>query len=278
MRTRFMIRTTLMVFLFSIFASSFALAATAPTIKNINNREITLIHNSEYKLPSVIDAAMSNQKVVKQTIIWSPAKLATDAVGVFTFKGSVKGYKLPIILKVNVVAFIQNVNTIMKTLYVGDGYSLPETVTVQMSDGYSQEVAIVWENTNVDLKTVGIQEFIGHVAGYKPPVTLKLKIRSNFMPLSGTTKLMKFGYYVVVFSKTINPALDPNQIYFIDKNQTKIYASQLVIAMDDEKILLVYPSSSLDLSTTYQLIIPKGSLKAKDGELIGEDFNLPIMN
>lgn len=105
----------------SIFSSkSFADTINISSIKNMS---ITVYQNTDYALPKMIDAKMSDHTTQKVPISWDPKVAATQKAGTYVYKGIVKGYAKNALLIVTVVA--SRKQTVASTAKFG----LPEATT-----------------------------------------------------------------------------------------------------------------------------------------------------
>lgn len=92
----------LVLFLISLFPSiSFAGALKIKTIKNLN---LTVYLNTNYSLPKMVDATMSNNTIQRVAATWTPKTARTSKIGNFVYKGAVKGYAKKVLLTLKIVA------------------------------------------------------------------------------------------------------------------------------------------------------------------------------
>ncbi|MFZ5352324.1 MAG: S-layer homology domain-containing protein [Bacillota bacterium] len=71
---------------------------------------------------------------------------------------------------------IAYIDSIDEFIYVGDEYSLPDTVYAVMSDESSREVEVVWDPSEADSSEPGVFTFTGNVEGYEGDVILTLTV------------------------------------------------------------------------------------------------------
>lgn len=160
------------LFLFNINATTYA----AVTIKNVDPINVTVKQGEKYTLPKTVTATYSNKTQKAVSVTWNPSSINTSKVGVYTFKGSIKGYSKKAVLKLTVVAYISSISNINVTIKQGEKYTLPNTISATYSDKSKKNVAVTWNAKSIDTKTIGNFTYIGTVAGYSKKVTLKLSI------------------------------------------------------------------------------------------------------
>ncbi|MBP1755466.1 MAG: glycoside hydrolase family 5 [Firmicutes bacterium] len=133
----------------------YASAVKIVTIENIN---ATVCVNQSYSLPKTVDALMSNNKTQKTAVTWKPEIAKTSKTGTFEYRGTVKGYPKPVILRLKVVAAKSvrprvvvdgKVNEISGYLISGEYYFKPQEIEQAMS-GSSK----LFDSTMLDRKTV----------------------------------------------------------------------------------------------------------------------------
>jgi len=76
-------------------------------------------------------------------------------------------------------ATIKTIEDINAAITVGQSYTLPTTVTANMSNGKTAQKPVVWNNTSPDLSQVGTVTITGTVSGYSGTVTVTLTITST---------------------------------------------------------------------------------------------------
>lgn len=155
------------------------------TIKRIDGIKAEAYVGEEYKLPEEVKAIMSDdsEAFVKVTS-WNPEKADTSKAGTLPFFGKVDGYSPVVSLKLTVKEREQetiiSIEDIETSIEVGEGYQLPKTVTVKMSDKTNREMPVIWTPDTVDLTKIGEpQIFTGTVAGYDREVKLTLTIKEK---------------------------------------------------------------------------------------------------
>ncbi|MBR5156660.1 MAG: Ig-like domain-containing protein [Clostridia bacterium] len=104
----------------------------------------------------------------------------TAAAGAITVNGTAEGFNFNIPISVNIEdapVVIESIDNLSKNVSVGDEFTLPATVTANMSDGSTQEVAIVW-NGAASTENKGVYTFTGTVADYSGTVTYTLTVEA----------------------------------------------------------------------------------------------------
>ena len=82
-------------------------------------------------------------------------------------------YPVNILAASSNIVSIQNLSTTVK---LHQKYVLPNTITATMSDKTVKKVSVIWDKKTLDTSKVGTYTFRGTVTGYKPKVTLIVKV------------------------------------------------------------------------------------------------------
>ncbi|HEX3028523.1 MAG TPA: Ig-like domain-containing protein, partial [Clostridia bacterium] len=156
-------------------------------IASINNLEVSAYLNSSYPLPEKVAAVTEKGGTREVAVSWNPSYASTNRVGTYTFTGTVDGYPNGVMLTLTVKPEISSIAyyNINASTFQNTPYTLPATITANMSDGTKQQAPILWENPNVDTSQTGRFEFVGSVEGYtRSKVTITLDVHAPIESIS----------------------------------------------------------------------------------------------
>jgi Leucine-rich repeat (LRR) protein len=112
-------------------------------------------------------------------VTWSLSTVSTLKAGTYYFEGKVNGYNGSVILTLIVDPLPSKVDKLTAEVVLGDTYSLPDTVTVTMSDNTTEEFPVTWTTTMGLLNKVGTYTFQGAVDGTNLKAALALKVSED---------------------------------------------------------------------------------------------------
>lgn len=144
-------------------------------IKSVPNISVTVNQGSKYTMPKTVVATMTDGTKKTYTIKWNTSGINTSRAGTYTSSGTVTGYPRRIVLTAKVIG-IASVPDIYASINQGAKYSLPNTVTVTMTDGSKQVKDISWNKSSINTNKAGKYTAIGTISGYPGRVTLELNI------------------------------------------------------------------------------------------------------
>ena len=99
---------------------------------------------------------------------------------------------------------IERISDINDDLYVGDNYTLPTTVMVNMNNGTQVSRSVVWESTSIDTSGVGLKTYYGTVDGYESKVQVNLNVKSiaSDIRVTGVSRIV-LGSYLYSYGITL---------------------------------------------------------------------------
>lgn len=95
-----------------------------------------------------------------------------------TVDGTVEGLNFTIPINVEVVdgsSIIESIDDLNKTVYAGDSFELPASVSAKMGDGTFTNVDVVW-NSSASTDTPGVYTYTGYVNNYQGTVKFVLTV------------------------------------------------------------------------------------------------------
>lgn len=165
--------------------------AGTPKISMIKNVEVVIVQDTAFKLPSTINAILSDNKTKKVSIKWDKPSPKTTKVGIVVFKGTVKGYTPKVILTLKITPKIASIANIKDSALCNSNYTLPTRIPAIFSDNSTNTVPVSWKPADIDLSKVGAYTFQGTVTGYKDKVTMNLDIKSKFKSIKNMNETIK---------------------------------------------------------------------------------------
>ncbi|MCM1991639.1 Ig-like domain-containing protein [Oceanirhabdus seepicola] len=248
-------------------------------IKNVIQLWDFTYYNNEYEAPRVVEAILENGEKVNVPVRWDE-EILTNEMGTFTYVGNVRGYNEKVTLKLIVFPKVVSVKDINVSLYVGDEYSLPKKLKVKYSDGTTGMEKINWTTNQLDIKKVGEYVCEGEIDGCDNVIKANITVKSNFL-LSQTVPnqnqqdyKMKYNYMDLVFAKDTVRCYEVGKIILKDENGVRIKIKKTQPGITAKDNFLIIPSRPLDSNTKYTLFVPKGLIKAADGDVYQKDIEI----
>lgn len=157
------------------------LANLTPTISEVKNVDVAVKENQSYILPKTIEAKTSRDNWAWVPVTWNLTNVSTAKTGTYYYTGTVKGYDGTVELVLTVEAGPVGVDTYSAEVIRGSDYSLPETVTVSMSDHSTRKLPVQWSSalTATILNKAGTYTFQGTVEETGLTTTLSLKVSED---------------------------------------------------------------------------------------------------
>ncbi|AFM02117.1 cell wall-binding protein [Desulfitobacterium dehalogenans ATCC 51507] len=157
------------------------LANLTPTVSEVKSIDVAVKENQSYTLPKTIEAKTSQGNWAQVPVTWNLTNVSTAKTGTYYYTGSVKGYDGTVELVLTVEAGPVKVDTFGAEVIRGSDYSLPETVTVSMSDHSIKKLPVQWSSTPTAtiLNKAGTYTFQGTVEGTDLTTTLSLKVSED---------------------------------------------------------------------------------------------------
>ncbi|WP_018212311.1 cell wall-binding repeat-containing protein [Desulfitobacterium hafniense] len=152
-----------------------------PTIEKIEDIDVNVVENQSYELPGKVSAETGNGNKVQVPVNWNLTNVSTDKAGTYYFTGTVNGYAGTVQLTLTVEAAPAKIDSFNAEIIQGKHYTLPETVTVTLSDYSTKEMPVRWSTapTVSILNKVGTYTFQGTIEGTVLTTTLNLKVSED---------------------------------------------------------------------------------------------------
>lgn len=148
-------------------------------IANVDNFTDIIWQNEKYNPRPTIVVTATDGTIKEVPVTWNLTKINTSKPGVYTLYGKIDGTYRTIVTTLIVKPLpvkVEDVNAETKT---ESEYSLPETVSAQMSDGTVVKVPVTWDYGNQQINTLGMYTFYGTVEKYNKKVKLTLVVRNE---------------------------------------------------------------------------------------------------
>lgn len=152
------------------------LPAQISAVKHLSAR---IKEKQKYDLPQAVTIKTNQGNWEEVPVTWSLSTISTLKAGTYYFEGKVNGYSSPVILTLTVDPLPSKVDKLTAEVVLGDAYSLPDTVTVTMSDNTSEEFPVTWTTTIGLLNKVGTYTFQGTVDGTQLKASLALNVSED---------------------------------------------------------------------------------------------------
>ena len=178
-----------------------------------------------------------NNEDINLPVKWRDKKIETNKLGNFVFEGVSEEYERSVKLTVHITAKIVSIKEISASIIQGKEYSLPLKVTATLSDKTIKEVAVVWFPNNVDIGTIGTQNFIGTIQDFEK----KIKMQVNVKP-KAIVKSKQIGYISKVYDEGGKRYLSFDYVKFLvgnaaieaaKKNGSAVYGNGEYYVPDD---------------------------------------------
>ncbi|WP_138205548.1 cell wall-binding repeat-containing protein [Haloimpatiens lingqiaonensis] len=213
-----------------------------PASVSLNKTTDTLsIANTDTLIATVLPSNATNKNVQWST---SNSNVATvDAAGKVTAIGvgtatitvkTVDGNKIASCDITVINPTITSIDDISVNVTQNDSYSLPNSITANMSNGTTKQVQVTWKPNIVDTSKVGTYIFTGTVYGYDKDVLLTLNVKSY------TPNLYIYNYSAI----TINNVCKQLSLN-INNNGTKPISINKIEVYEKGKIVNTYIKSDL---------------------------------
>lgn len=148
-------------------------------IAEVRHLSAQIKEKQKYDLPQAVTIRTDQGNWEEVPVTWSLSTVSTLKAGTYYFEGKVNGYSSPVILTLTVDPLPSKVDKLTAEVVLGDAYSLPDTVTVTMSDNTSEEFPVTWTTTIGLLNKVGTYTFQGTVDGTQLKASLALMVSED---------------------------------------------------------------------------------------------------
>lgn len=148
-------------------------------IAEVRHLSAQIKEKQKYDLPQAVTIRTDQGNWEEVPVTWSLSTVSTLKAGTYYFEGKVNGYSSPVILTLTVEPLPNKVDKLTAEVVLGDAYSLPDTVTVTMSDNTSEEFPVTWTTTIGLLNKVGTYTFQGTVDGTQLKASLALMVSED---------------------------------------------------------------------------------------------------
>lgn len=133
----------------------------------------------------IITATDGSKKEVP--VDWNLTKINTTKPGIYTFTGNLRGTDKTVYATLTVKPIPYKIADLTETAVSRSSYTVPTTVTAQMTDGSTTQVPVTWDYGTQTGNKPGVYVFYGTVDKYSKKVKLTLTVTDN----GSTTKTIK---------------------------------------------------------------------------------------
>ncbi|WML35451.1 cell wall-binding repeat-containing protein [Clostridium sp. OS1-26] len=145
-------------------------------VSNVNDITDFIWQGEKYTPRPTIVVTASDGNIKEVPVKWNLSKINTTKPGVYTINGKIEGTDRSVVTTLVVKPLPVKIGDIASTADSRSSFSLPETVTAQMSDGTTNKVPVTWDYGTQDIKTPGVYNFTGTVDHYSKKVKLTLTV------------------------------------------------------------------------------------------------------
>ena len=219
-------------------------------------------------LPATVIVLDQDGKEVETKITWDVSKLNIDKVGEYDVIGTVRGLADPIKKTVKVIANeikgyapISEVNVIQGSASA----DLPKMVTVEYTNGKSEDISVTWNTEALDLNTIDTYVLEGtlatEVAGLEEKPTVTVNVVGDY-PVSVATTSIE-----IALGEAIIPALPETVVAKMASGKS-------------EKVAVTWKTEGLDTIDTSKVgnSIIHGTVEGLDADVLCDVyFNYPAL-
>ena len=154
-------------------------------IGSTNNFTDTIWQDEKYTPRATVVVTATDGTKKEVPVEWNLTNINTTKPGIYTFTGILSGSDKTVYTTLTVKPLPYKIDNLTETANSKDSYRLPTTVTAQMTDGTTDEVAVTWDYGTQSGNKPGVYVFNGTVDKYSKKVKLTLTITA------GSTKTIK---------------------------------------------------------------------------------------
>ncbi|MTK11635.1 MAG: cell wall-binding repeat-containing protein [Clostridiaceae bacterium] len=145
-------------------------------VSNINDITDTIWQGEKYTPRPTMVVTASDGNIKEVPVKWNLSKINTTKPGIYTINGKIEGTDRSVVTTLVVKPLPVKIGDIASKVDSSSSFSLPETVTAQMSDGTMSKVPVSWDYGVQDITKPGIYTFTGTVDHYSKKVKLTLTV------------------------------------------------------------------------------------------------------
>lgn len=148
-------------------------------VGSTNNFTDTIWQDEDYTPRSTVVVTATDGTKKEVPVEWNLTNINTTKPGIYTFKGTLSGSDKIVYTTLTVRPLPYKINNLTETASSKASYELPTTITAQMTDGTTDEVAVTWDYGTQSGNKPGVYVFNGTVDKYSKKVKLTLTINST---------------------------------------------------------------------------------------------------
>lgn len=145
-------------------------------VGDVNNVTDTIWQGDKFTPRPTMVITASDGSIKEVPVKWTLSKINTSKPGIYTINGKIEGTDRTVSNTLVVKPLPTKIGDITSRVDSGNSFSMPETVTAQMSDGTVSKVPVSWDYGVQDVKTPGVYTFTGTVDHYSKKVKMTLTV------------------------------------------------------------------------------------------------------
>lgn len=146
------------------------------SVSSTNSITDTIWQGDNYNLRPTMVVTASDGSLKEVPVTWNVSKVNTSKPGIYTLNGKVDGMSQDVTMTLVVKPIPTKISDITATSSSESDYSLPETVSAQMSDGTTSRLPVTWDYGVQQANKPGVYVFQGSVDHYSKKVKLTLTV------------------------------------------------------------------------------------------------------
>lgn len=148
-------------------------------ISSVKQLTVRIQEKQKYDLPKTMTVKTSRGEWEEVPVTWNLSTVSTQRAGTYYYEGTVSGYSGSVSLTLIIDPLPSKVDNLTAEVIQGDYYSLPNTVSVTMSDNSVRSFPVTWSANMGLLNKVGTYTFQGAVEGTSLKASLTLKVSED---------------------------------------------------------------------------------------------------
>lgn len=169
-------------------------------VGSVNDITDTIWQGEKYTPRPTMIVTASDGSIKEVPVKWNLSKVNTTKPGIYTINGKIEGTDRSVVTTLVVKPLPVKIGDIASKVDSSSSYSLPETVTAQMSDGTMSKVPVTWDYGVQDTTKPGIYTFTGTVDHYSKKVKLTLTVNITAEILSIDNIKLRLPYLSSFYS------------------------------------------------------------------------------
>ncbi|KPU43701.1 N-acetylmuramoyl-L-alanine amidase LytC precursor [Oxobacter pfennigii] len=153
------------------------LGKTAAKIESVKDIKVQVPEGEEYEFPETVTGVTSGGQEVELPVTWRLISIGEGKSPTNIYEGTVEGFDKKVKLTVEMKAQLEYIEDMYEEIIQYSGYTFPKYVKARLSDGGTEDIPVIWNNTSIiNLSKLGTYTIEGEIEGYDEEVLLTLKV------------------------------------------------------------------------------------------------------